>query len=216
MLVPCESRSGEALRSRKLLIVTASTVLALSMLTSVLLVAGKGSPWDRVWAAIDTLMGRVDELEQQPANIKYLRFVEDTEYLINFEINDKIKVASFTVSPESDDNNAVLDYNYYFEYKASIPSSTTLQFQIYIHDASGVIGDGSSYLGAMSIHMVSSIPDYRWTQVGRLNINIGQLPVPNQLSYTVEVYAYRDGPGTVWMRNFNIIIELMDGLPPIT
>jgi hypothetical protein len=41
------------------------------------------------------------------------------------------------------------------------------------------------------------------------------LPIPNQSSYTFEILLLGNG-GLAFVRNLNLVVEMMDGLPPST
>ena len=111
-------------------------------------------------------------------------------------------LTEYTVSaraPSNPTNNAILDYCFYFESKGS---SMLVDFTILDEHGSG---------SSTAITLGSS-GSYKLSNVYRVDCT-AYLPKPNSSIYTVRVFII-PWPGPVYIRNLNIVIEYMDGLPP--
>lgn len=139
-----------------------------------------------------------------------VRYVESTEYTIDSAT--KTKIATFTLTPGDASNNAILDYQFYFEYKGTTTTDLYLKYEIDIHGAAGP-GEGSSHFGPWMEEVKGTMPDYILTHVQEVPTGIDLRPIPNQSQYTVEVYFCRATGDTAYIRNFNFLMTYVDGLP---
>jgi hypothetical protein len=171
------------------------TVIFLS-LVSLSTVEGKGNPWDAVWNAINDLYSRIDAIEPQEEYIKYIRFYDPSEHIVDTET---LMIATYTITPNNPTNNAILSYHFYFESKGPW---TIIDFTIL--DEHG----GHSSTGRDT----GSSGSYKWSNVYRVDY-MESLPKPNSSVYTVKV-TILSGSGPVYIRNLNFMVEYMDGLPP--
>jgi hypothetical protein len=126
---------------------------------------------------------------------------------------------TFTVTPTNPSNNAILDFYFYCETKIEpIDGSAWSMFAIIVRDENGNLVSSLSWVGFGPFHP-GDPPNYFWTNLiapERPNepvYAIKEIPVPNQSSYTFEVYLKGNG-GKAYARNLNLIVEIMDGLPP--
>lgn len=200
---------------------------------------GKGKEKDEdLWKAIselqskvdslnDTLTSRIEELEgslvelhnkidlveEKSNQTRTIRFYDPNEHFWNQY--EWATLASFTWIPENVTDNSILSVTYFFEYNASINISTE---EVYFN----IMINGWSYPEPFYISY-NHIPvphGYTWSPVLTLEYlaqTIMCVPYgvkPNAPSYELEfrinvAYGYMN----IWVRNINIIITVIDGLP---
>lgn len=188
---------------------------------------GDGSPWDNVWTAISELQSgmdnfnasltdlqdRVNAIEEGTSQAKTIRFCDPTEYFWNQY--EWTTLASFTWAPENTTENAILSVTYFFEYNASVNISTE---EVYFN----IMIDGWNYPEPFAIQY-NKIPvphGYVWSPVLTLQYleqTIMGVPYgvkPNAPSHQLEFrICVRNGYMNIWVKNINIIIAVVDGLP---
>jgi len=113
----------------------------------------------------------------------------------------------FSWYPQNATDNALLSVAFYMEYKG--PSLSLLSTQIKIYDSSG----GSWTSEALGFRCSE---DYKWTDI-QVPLNVldylhAQFPIkPNQDEYSF--YVQVSGDSTQFIRNINVILTVVDGLP---
>ena len=93
-------------------------------------------------ALITELKSRVNSLEEQAGSAKTIRFCNTSELTEDQGI--MTKVASFTLTPDNPTNNAIIDFDLYYEYKA-LPYVPPMHMSVYVNllDETGAPGYGS-------------------------------------------------------------------------
>lgn len=204
------------LRKKQVVVVVSIAIVSFLVGTMFNVVTGAGgSPWDMVWSAITELQSEVDivnasvlQLQEEINNVvekanqvKTIRFCEPAE-----TINDDPgyeTAASFTWIPNNATDNAILSIYCYFEY---ILEDSSCTFRILINDR---------FSGGVTGFVYSST--YRWSALYSNRDFWDQkdmIPV-NQESYTIE-FEFNIAESPAHIRNVNIIIEVLDGLPSNT
>ena len=183
-------------------------VIVSSIIFSSNVMGKKDNPWDSIWNAISDIQNRLTNVESTPNYEQYIRILETTEYSVGY--HEEKTITSFTVTPSNPSNNIILDYFFYFETSIDpVDSSAWSMPSIIIYDENGVFTDS---IGPIAIGPAHTQTGYFWSEIiyaDRLN----DLPIPNQSSYTFELTWFGNG-GSVKFRNFNLVIKILDGLPP--
>ena len=159
----------------------------------------EGEPLNKT-AMLLELQDRADSVDRRLEQMKTIQFVEPNETSNGEPVTFK-DGAVFVWTPNNTTDNAVLGISCYFEYHGLTPF-----FRITVNDAK--VG-GDYMLGPRSeYHLSPMFNQYHFS-----------LPaiVPNQGSYTIK---FQFGPDTsnipIYVRNINMLVEVMDGLPAET
>lgn len=148
-----------------------------------------GTPINKTQMILD-LQNRVNALEERQSRLKTVRFYTPNETMSD-QINVFKEAATFHWVPENATNNAILSIYCYFQYK------------------------GGSIYGLIPNVWEQNYPpssDYAW--ICWTPNAIWRAPMPNQANYTLTLMFEEVDWTPVYIKGINIIIEVMDGLPP--
>jgi hypothetical protein len=160
-----------------------------------------GAPINKTAIILD-LQSRVSALEAQTEYVKTIRFYESNEST-NDNPTGITEAAVFSWIPQNATNNAILSVRLYFEYRCE-PQG--LDFMMKINNLQ------SDSLG----ELVSS--EYTWSNIYTSEAQLNyyrHIIFPNQANYTIEfLFGVHDLGHTAYVRNVNIILQVIDGLAP--
>lgn len=209
-------KGGDTLFKKKQVAMILSFVL-ISFLVGTSVASDGGNPWKKVWEAIYGLQGRVDSIEERlNQQAKTIRFLDSTEIIESgAKWNDTVTLknaTTFTWIPNNISNNAILSLCFYMEYKGvPYPESPfmSIYFGIWVVSEQGVLrGESRSF----DIHQAT---DYASTHVLKYRSDLPKevYPKPNQPFYELILRYWVIG-GTAYMKNFNFIVTVADGISP--
>ena len=148
-----------------------------------------GTPINKTAMLLD-LQNRVNALEEKQNRVKTIRFYTQNETM-NDQPNEFKEAATFYWVPGNATNNAILSVYCYLQYKGTNIRCVVWGFW-----------DGS-------YNAISG--DYIW--IGWQSIGMVAVPTPNQANYTLTILFYSWDSQPVYVKDINLIIEVMDGLP---
>jgi len=159
------------------------------------------------------LQDKTTSLEERQNQFKTIRFFTANETYIPEIYGHPTEVAKFTWIPCNGTDNTILNAYLYFERKGDPPN---WRFNTWVEINGQIIlqfvdnGPAGPSYGVVLLRESST--EYRQT----ITIPFGALGVsPNQSEFTVVVKvgeAYGDS-GRLWVRNINLLLTVMDGMP---
>lgn len=156
-----------------------------------------GEPINKAQIILD-LQNRVSVLEEKQDYVKTIRF-----YTPNETMNDKvdyIDAAVFEWNPRNATNNVIMSGFVYFQYNTTWTYGCTVK--VLINDAT---------VANFGIYKYNT--GYEQSQIWVLTTTNSIMP--NQSSYTVKFQISSGYINTLtYVKDINILLEVMDGLPP--
>jgi hypothetical protein len=154
-------------------------------------------------AIILDLQNRIEVLEERQNSVKTLRFFTSNETINNLQ-GTYVDGAVFVWTPKNSTDNAILSFTCYFEYRAN--GNGVSMFRILV--------DGSELGGQGDLTGI----DYKYSPVYtncRIQNYVYGVWYPNQSNYTIQFQFKGNNPSVPCsVKDVNVILEVMDGLPP--
>lgn len=142
-------------------------------------------------------------------NARIVRFYDPNETVIEIA-NTPVNASVFVWTPQNASNNAVLQGYLYFQYLST--QSGQISFQVFIDEIR--ICNYEYY--------ASATYEYQWSytfslgQYGTIPTGTNALVFPNQSNYTIRFCPSNNYNEPLKIKDINIILEVMDGMPPET
>jgi hypothetical protein len=154
--------------------------------------------------ALETSFAQLQEnlssVEEKLTETQTIRFYSPDETMNNQTERWKT-AAGFTCTPRNATDNAILQVYTYFRYTS--PAYTPISFQIVINGIRTVY-----YAGLRST-------EYEWSGIFWYPLYVDQpLLKPNQDIYRIRFDFHGNDNYPVYVKDVNILLEVMDGLPP--
>lgn len=158
----------------------------------------QGTPINKTQMLLD-LQNRVKVLEEKQDSMKTIRYFTPNETM-----NDKVDykdAAVFVWNPRNATNNAIMSGSVYFQYNTTWTHGCTMK--VLINDVT---------VANFGIYKYNT--GYEQSQMWVLTTTNSIMP--NQSSYTVKFQISADLPigNQSYVKDINILLEVMDGLPP--
>jgi len=147
------------------------------------------------------LLDRVDSNEAKLDQVKWIRFYEPNETIIPPPSVEFTDAAVFVWTPSNSTNNAILSIRCYFKYRSE-PSSGGLRYRIVINGENTIT---YAWLHTVNYKWAPMVLDWDWGGGNRVML------LPNQSNYTITFQSACETTG--YVKDINILIEVMDGLP---
>jgi hypothetical protein len=131
-----------------------------------------------------------------------------------------ITISTFTWNPTNQSNNAIIDLATYFQFKAETEQDVNIYFQGSVLINNEYTIHTPSYLRFARARTNQS--DYQWTSVSSIQTSSLAYDMvhpddgndPNRENYTIELIGdVTAGTGILYIRNVNLVITVIDGLP---
>lgn len=160
-----------------------------------------GEPINKTQIILD-LQNRVSALEEQQNYVRTLRLYTPNETMTEDLVWKDAGIFAWT--PQNATNNAILQCDWYFQYVTPDPANYQLVFRILINDFE--FNQNS---------VVNYTTEYQQSQIFGV-LSAWCLLKPNQSTYTVkfQIRCAANYSNPIYVKDINILLRLMDGLPP--
>jgi hypothetical protein len=149
------------------------------------------------------LQNRVGSLEERLNSVKTIRFYTPNETMTDdYSWKD---AAIFVWTPQNATNNAIIQGATYFQYLTPDSAYYQIVFRILINDFE------------VQLHSVSNYTiEYQQTILYGFGSWTADMVKPNQSTYTIkfQIKCVIKYPGPSYIKDINILLQVMDGLPP--
>jgi len=178
---------------------------------------GSGNPWNKVWEAIyelqsrvQTLEAKVEVLENQSRSWRMIRFHDNETYYVE-KGQEPISV-NITWTPTCTSFNLLTRAIHFVEGRgARLGQQDCWNWQLIIHWG----GIYKTACPSKEITDIDADDQWQWSLAydGMSDYQSGFIGLFNRVNYTFEFKLWASN-GNCYIRNINLIIEVVDGLPP--